>query len=99
MVLGDLNLSGLEETQSIIVEKYPATMVQTHYLDVGDEAVVESYYRAAVKKFGRIDFAVNVAGYEHRLAPAHELPTEEFDRSFHVNQRGVRVITSHIFET
>ena len=45
-----------------IKEKYPDVEIETIQLNVRDTDAVESSVLATVKKFGRIDVAVNVAG-------------------------------------
>lgn len=57
-------------------------------LDVTNEAQWTSVVNAIVAKAGRIDCLVNNAGILV-LKPAHETSTEEWDRVFNVNVRGV----------
>lgn len=57
-------------------------------LDVTDETQWTSVVDAIVAKAGRIDGLVNNAGILV-LKPAHETPTEEWDRVLNVNLRGV----------
>lgn len=90
MVLGDLSVHGLEETRSIIQSTYPDARIEISKLDVGDEKSVGEFYALAVEKFGRIDFAANVAGCSHVARPSVELTVEDYDRSFQVNLKGVR---------
>ena len=89
LALGDLSLPGLEETRKIIQEAYPTATVEIVRLDVANEGSVEAFYAQVVEKFGRIDFAANVAGYGHPAKPSVELSEEDYNRSFDVNLKGV----------
>jgi NAD(P)-dependent dehydrogenase (short-subunit alcohol dehydrogenase family) len=57
--------------------------------DVSDEAAVESYLRAAVTRFGRVDHFHLNAGIPGTLTPFPDLEMAEFDRVLGVNVRGV----------
>ena len=57
--------------------------------DVSDEAATQSYAKAAMDTFGRIDGFFNNAGIEGKLAPTHEYDVEEFDKVLRVNLRGM----------
>jgi NAD(P)-dependent dehydrogenase (short-subunit alcohol dehydrogenase family) len=91
LVLGDINLTGLEETKRKVEKANHNAVVEVIHLDVTKEESVESFHTKAVSKFGRIDFAINSVGYGHPATPTHNLSEEEWDRSYRVNQRGVRI--------
>lgn len=57
--------------------------------DVSDEAATQSYVKAAIDNFGRIDGFFNNAGIEGKLAPTHEYEVDEFDKVLRVNLRGM----------
>ena len=57
--------------------------------DVSDEAATQSYAKAAMDTFGKIDGFFNNAGIEGKLAPTHEYDVEEFDKVLRVNLRGM----------
>ena len=64
--------------------------------DVGVEQEVEQLVSAAVKEFGRLDIMVNNAGWVPESSVAtevplrcHDMPTELFDKTLHINTRGV----------
>jgi NAD(P)-dependent dehydrogenase (short-subunit alcohol dehydrogenase family) len=61
-------------------------LVQT--CNVADEGEVKALIAAAVKKFGRIDYAVNCAGISAG-APWADFSSEIWDRTIGVNERGV----------
>ncbi|MEV7992756.1 glucose 1-dehydrogenase [Streptomyces sp. NPDC086077] len=57
--------------------------------DVSDESMVEATVRAAVGDTGRLDFAVNNAGYDGEFQLTTDYSTEMLDRMIAVNIRGV----------
>lgn len=57
--------------------------------DVSVESDVEAVVDLAVKRFGRLDAAVNAAAIEFERVPLHELPTEDYERMMAVNSRSV----------
>ncbi|KAL1405599.1 hypothetical protein Q8F55_009238 [Vanrija albida] len=86
VVVGDV--SPLDETVAAWTGAYPDTEVLALKTDVAQEADVVALVTAAVDKFGRIDYAVNCAGISGGGAFA-EFPTETWDRTTGVNERGV----------
>lgn len=89
-MLGDLSLDGLEETHNLIRQQFPEAHVVTCMVDVSDEELVEEFHLIAVEKFGRIDFAANVAGYSHPATRSVDIDSREFDNCMAVNLTGVR---------
>lgn len=67
-------------------------------VDVTDEASVEAMFAAAVKAFGKVDAALNVAGVGSGGALA-DLTLEEWDRVMSVNLKGVMLGTKHAIRT
>ncbi len=71
-----------------------------HVADCADEGAVESYARAAIEAFGKIDGFFNNAGIEGVLAPTHEYDVAEFDKIIRVNLRsmflGLRFVLPHM---
>lgn len=57
--------------------------------DVSTEGGTDTYVRAALDAFGRIDLFHNNAGYGGHLVPLWEMSVEEFDKTMAVNTRGV----------
>lgn len=58
-------------------------------LDVRHSASVDQWIDATLKKFGRLDGAVNMAGVLTPAAPLVDTRDEDWERSFSVNARGV----------
>ncbi|MDP2582351.1 SDR family oxidoreductase [Shimia thalassica] len=65
------------------------TTVVTDVMDVSDEAQVMAHGAHIKEALGAIHVGINNAGIGHNLAPTHMLTTEEFDRNYAVNTRGV----------
>lgn len=79
----------MEETGRLIVSVKPDAQFQMQLLDISDQTSVDSFYAAAVRQFGRIDYAASVAGLAHNAQPLHEITEATFDRQYAVNQKGV----------
>src|SRR3984957_10993945 len=74
-----------------LVEKY-GDRVRTASLDVADEAAAIAAVQAAVNAFGRLDVAVNNAGYGD-VAPFEQLSPERFKALIDTNFYGVVYMT------
>jgi NAD(P)-dependent dehydrogenase (short-subunit alcohol dehydrogenase family) len=57
--------------------------------DVSRSADVAELIHQTIKKFGRLDFAVNNAGIEGATAPTHECTEENWDKTININLKGV----------
>jgi len=62
-----------------------ATAITT---DVSDAREVERMVAHAIATFGRLDYAVNNAGIEGRIANIVDLPEEEWDKVLAINLKG-----------
>lgn len=58
--------------------------------DVSDESMVEATVEAAIGDTGRLDFAVNNAGYDGEFQLTTDYSTEMLDRMIAVSMRGPR---------
>jgi NAD(P)-dependent dehydrogenase (short-subunit alcohol dehydrogenase family) len=63
--------------------------------DVSRSGDVANMVDAAMKTFGRIDFAVNNAGIEGETAPTHECTEENWDKTININLKGVWLCMKH----
>jgi NAD(P)-dependent dehydrogenase (short-subunit alcohol dehydrogenase family) len=63
--------------------------------DVRIEADVRNLIEATVKRFGRLDIAINNAGTEGTLAPVAEESVENFDATFQTNVLGTLLSLKH----
>lgn len=88
LLLGDPNITGLEETRSMILKDHPKALVEISRLDITKKDKVDAFYASCVVLFGRIDFAANIAGRVQPAQPIYSLTSRDFDLVYDVNQRG-----------
>ena len=81
-----------ELTREITARGGQASFVVT---DVAVAKDVEKMVAHAIQKFGRLDYAVNNAGIEGKLAPITDLPEQEFDRVLDINLKGTFLCLQH----
>ncbi|KIY63801.1 3-oxoacyl-reductase [Cylindrobasidium torrendii FP15055 ss-10] len=56
--------------------------------DIADAQQVDTMVSTAMKAFGRLDYAANIAGVLETSHPTAELPIEEYDSVMQINSRG-----------
>jgi NAD(P)-dependent dehydrogenase (short-subunit alcohol dehydrogenase family) len=87
VAVSDRTEKGLHETARLIEDQ------GGHALPVLCDVIrsddVAAAVAAAVRQFGRLDFAFNNAGVEQPVAPLHEISDEQWDRIIDINLRGV----------
>ncbi|KAJ5104563.1 hypothetical protein NUU61_001910 [Penicillium alfredii] len=88
IAITDLNGSTLQRTQEAINAAHPGVQIFAQAGNVADDHFAESFIGAVVKKFGRVDYAVNCAGILGQSLRSAETGIEEFDRVNGVNYRG-----------
>jgi NAD(P)-dependent dehydrogenase (short-subunit alcohol dehydrogenase family) len=86
VVIGDI--VPLEEVVAALNKDYADAEILAVKCNVAEEADVVALHKAAVDKFGRLDYAVNCAGVPGG-APWAEFETEIWDKTIGVNERGV----------
>ncbi|KAK4620114.1 Short-chain dehydrogenase [Fulvia fulva] len=68
-------------------------------VDVSKETDIEEMIKAIVQKWGRLDYAANVAGIckdgGDMKDDESKVPTELIDRTYEVNQRGIQLCQKH----
>lgn len=71
----DRNARGLEETKAAIEKAASGVLVCTLEGDISQEATVHGIIDKAVLELGRIDYAVNAAGFvmQHHRQDSHDL--------------------------
>jgi NAD(P)-dependent dehydrogenase (short-subunit alcohol dehydrogenase family) len=57
--------------------------------DVSKSSDISQMIDQTIKKFGRLDFAVNNAGIEGANAPTHECTEENWDKTININLKGL----------
>jgi NAD(P)-dependent dehydrogenase (short-subunit alcohol dehydrogenase family) len=87
VIVADINVEGGRETVGMIERAGgQALFVQA---DVSKATDAEVMVRAAVQRFGRLDFAFNNAGIVSAGVTTDALTEDDFDRTFAVNVKGV----------
>ena len=87
LALVDIRPEALEETAAKL--KDTGAEFDCYTGDVSVTEDVESFFSAAVERFGGLDICVNNAGIGNPPAPLHLMPDDGFDRTIAVNLRGV----------
>ena len=90
MLLGDINEKGLHKTRDDVVKMYSDVDVDIVRLDVSNEASVQNFIDRCVERFGRVDYACNIAGICPPRTPTIEVDPEVFDKVINVNLYGVK---------
>ncbi|CZR48976.1 uncharacterized protein FPRO_12416 [Fusarium proliferatum ET1] len=88
LFLVDVNFSGLKDTKAHIVAEVPNVRVEIFQVDIGSDASVERMVDACVAMFGRLDYAINLAGVVPARTPIAETPVAIFDKVVSINQHG-----------
>jgi NAD(P)-dependent dehydrogenase (short-subunit alcohol dehydrogenase family) len=86
VVLVDLVPSGLKASLMEIGAKSRGCMTIT--ADISDETAVQSAFKLAVERFGRIDFAINAAGVTHASTLTADISLSDWDRVMRINVTG-----------
>jgi NAD(P)-dependent dehydrogenase (short-subunit alcohol dehydrogenase family) len=89
LTLTDINKNNLISTANALSKLYPGVEIETLKLNVQDEEAVESSVAAAVKRFGRIDLGVNIAGIGGEGKATHESSSADWNKVLDVNLNGV----------
>lgn len=92
LCLGDINQEGLAQTQDELLKIAPDAEVLMLHLDIGDEQSVLKSMEQTIAKFGRLDYACNVAGIELGNMPIQDMRPDDFDRIVQINAHGVSAI-------
>lgn len=84
----DLNKDTLAQTRDRILRINPDAKVLAEPGDISDKSHVESLITQTVKRFERLDYAVNCAGILGSAVRSTDMDTEDFDKITNVNYRG-----------
>ncbi|MEM8761164.1 MAG: glucose 1-dehydrogenase [Pseudomonadota bacterium] len=88
VALLDLNREGAEAVADGIGEGAMALGC-----DVSDGAAVRQSLAAVTDAFGKLDIAINNAGWSHKNRPIAEVTEEDFDRVFAINVKSIYHVT------
>jgi NAD(P)-dependent dehydrogenase (short-subunit alcohol dehydrogenase family) len=94
MLLGDIDEKGLQKTRDDVVRIHSGVDVDVVRLDVSNEASVQDFIDRCVERFGRVDYACNIAGICPSRTPTIDVEPEVFDRVVHTNLYGVSGLKS-----
>lgn len=89
LALADINTADLEATKKTIAAEFPKVEVLPLHLDVRNKAQVKDGIAELVKRFGRLDIAVNNAGVGGSGKLTHETEDEEIENVLDININGV----------
>ncbi len=89
LALCDVQRDALDATAKDAAER--GAVCETAVVDVCDEAQVRAAVQGAVKRFGRLDVACNVAGIL-RFDHTHELPLADWSRVLGINLTGTFLV-------
>lgn len=79
----------MQQTKDEIQATYPGLEIQIIQMDVTDEFSIISAHDSAVKRFGRIDYAVNNAGTPGIMKSSVDSSLAEFKLGIDVNLFGL----------
>ncbi|KAJ5099732.1 Short-chain dehydrogenase/reductase SDR [Penicillium argentinense] len=88
IAITDVNPSTLEQTRQSVAADHPKVQLFSHAGSVAEDRFAQSFIDQVVKKFGRVDYAVNCAGVLGLPMRSAETSLEEFDRVNNINYRG-----------
>jgi NAD(P)-dependent dehydrogenase (short-subunit alcohol dehydrogenase family) len=87
VIVVDLSEELGQQTVNQITEKGgEATFVKA---DVSNEEDIKGYVQKTIDTYGKIDIFLNNAGWEGKITPLVDYPTEIFDKVMAINVRGV----------
>lgn len=89
LALVDISEAGLDATKAAVLVGSPEAEILTATADVSKEGDVDSYVKATLERFGRIDGFFNNAGIEGRQNLTEDFTADEFDKVVAINLRGV----------
>lgn len=84
--LADVNENGLKTALSSL--PHNSNHIHT-VVDVRESTSVESWISATIRRYGKLDGAVNMAGVIMKGRPVTEMTDEEWDFEAEVNARGI----------
>ena len=89
LCITDINAAALQQTAADLQSRNPSTQVLVVPGDISSAEFVESLFAQVKETFGRLDYAVNVAGIGGSGKTSAESSIEEFDKINGVNYRGL----------
>lgn len=87
IVLADIDIEGANAVAESVRKRGAGALAVS--LDVTDRAAVDAMVKAAIRKFGVIDFLFNAAGAAGRRAKFLEIDADLWEQTFALNSTGV----------
>ncbi|KAF2809854.1 short chain dehydrogenase/ reductase [Mytilinidion resinicola] len=84
----DISAAALASTATALATQFPDVELLQNTGDITNEADIDRIFASTVKRFGRIDYAVNNAGVGAQLRPTTEVPSSDYDRVLNINLKG-----------
>lgn len=89
LALADVNAASLTSSTAALLHAHPTVEVLPLHLDVRSANEVRDGLAEIVRRFGRLDVAVNNAGIGGSGRPTHQVDEEEFSAVLDVDLHGV----------
>lgn len=89
LAIADIDNQALKNTTEMIRAQYPDIKIMDLQLDVRQSGQVKEALSEILKKFGRLDVAVNNAGVGGSGKKTHEMPDDEWTQIADVDLFGV----------
>ncbi|KAH7012850.1 hypothetical protein EDB80DRAFT_709006, partial [Ilyonectria destructans] len=88
LFLADINLEGLRVTREAVIADSPEAQVEVCEADISSEDAVKLMVDSCVSSFGRVDYALNIAGAVPARTPIAQTGVDIFDKIIRINQYG-----------
>lgn len=82
-------MQGLQNTQALVERAKEHTRVVLRVVDITNSDQVKDMVQDCVNIYGRLDFAINNAGFAAGGTKTADLSIELFDKMCNVNEKGV----------
>jgi NAD(P)-dependent dehydrogenase (short-subunit alcohol dehydrogenase family) len=89
VAIADIRAEALQETVDILKEKYPHVEVEAILMDASSEDDINDAVARVVKRFGRLDIALNNAGMAGPLEGSAKIELDGWRRVMDLNINGV----------
>ncbi|MBE7182629.1 MAG: SDR family oxidoreductase [Terriglobus roseus] len=96
LCLADIDYDGLLETRRQIEQATADVRVELTKVDISAPADVDYMVRTCVDVFGRLDYALNVAGVVPQRTPIAQTDVSVYDKVVEVNEYGVSFPPSNL---
>lgn len=92
--LVDIDFNGLQKTKQQIQEVIENVTVEILKVDISNERSVQEMVDKCVSTFGRLDYALNIAGVVPQRTPIADVDVETYDKVTNINHHGVSLMIS-----